>query len=142
MPLVGGGGAPNTAGGNPTGTGTSINYVRVGDKTFAYAYSGIVSVPHNAFTTLLKFTSGTNTLVMQLTPQYMEDTLTGTDTQFRISLNSERIMQLDGDQSATDHDVPIPIIIPPYSSFEITAQAMSGSSTINLGCAIVGEVYA
>ena len=35
MALVDGGGAPNVAGGNPAGTGTSINYVL--DRVYAYS---------------------------------------------------------------------------------------------------------
>ena len=41
MALIGGGGAGNVAGGNPSGTGTSLNYI--GDH--CYAYSGDVIVP-------------------------------------------------------------------------------------------------
>lgn len=52
MPLVGGGGAPNVAGSNPSGIGTSLNYV--GD--YVYAYNNHIMT--DTITTILAFTTG------------------------------------------------------------------------------------
>ena len=40
MALVGGGGAPNVAGSNPAGVGSSLNYV----GNLVYAYSGDITL--------------------------------------------------------------------------------------------------
>ena len=62
MALVGGGGAPNVAGSNPTGTGTGLNYI--GDH--AYAYSGEVDNNGSSATTALKFTTGNEYVLGQM----------------------------------------------------------------------------
>ena len=62
MALVGGGGAPNVAGSNPTGTGTGLNYI--GDH--AYAYSGEVDNDGSSATTALKFTTGNEYVLGQM----------------------------------------------------------------------------
>ena len=67
MPLVGGGGAPNVAGSNPAGTGTSINYV--GD--FVYGYSGSMTVDDTE-TTMLEFTTGSELIVAEFNFTAME----------------------------------------------------------------------
>jgi hypothetical protein len=61
MPLVGGGGAGNVAGSNPTGTGT-LNFI--GDH--AYAYSGAITdgASGAANTTVLKFDVPFNTYIV------------------------------------------------------------------------------
>ena len=61
MPLVGGGGAGNVSGGNPSGTGT-LNFI--GDH--AYAYSGAITdgASGGANTTVLKFDVPFNTYIV------------------------------------------------------------------------------
>ena len=67
MPLVGGGGAGNTAGGNPAGTGSGINYV----GNHAYAYSGNVAVDNN-ITTLLQFNTQNNYVMANIQLEYFD----------------------------------------------------------------------
>ena len=62
MALVGGGGAPNVGGSNPTGTGKGINYIRTRDNIFVFGYSGEVLVDQSS-PELLSFTTGTETIV-------------------------------------------------------------------------------
>ena len=62
MALVGGGGAPNVAGSNPSGVGTSLNYLRTSEATFAYAYSGEFAT-NTSDQTLLDFTTGSEVIV-------------------------------------------------------------------------------
>jgi len=82
MALTGGGGAPNVAGANPAGTGSSINYIRTGDRTFAYAYSG-ATVVNNTAVTALKFTTGSLTVMGSIM-------LTGN----MASMGANKVMQL------------------------------------------------
>ena len=62
MPLVGGGGAGNIAGGNPAGTGTSLNYI----GNHAYAYSGNFSSTGTDDTTYLEFDLALNQYIVCL----------------------------------------------------------------------------
>jgi len=139
MPLVGGGGAGNVAGGNPSGAGTSINYVRTVDGTFAYAYSGEVSVDNNE-TTLLSFTTGNETIVGIMRPCYLQSG--GDDYEFKIKFNDVLIAYT---KAKSEADILaqkyFEIIIPPYTKVEVTGDNTEGSGSINIGTLITGRVY-
>ena len=89
MALVGGGGAPNVAGSNPAGTGTSLNYI--GDHV--YAYSGTFQ-SLNATATMLQFTTGSEYIKGQLVCNGAIDFSTGNIdsgvvTGFKISIDDQ-----------------------------------------------------
>jgi len=137
MALIGGGGAGNTAGSNPTGTSGSLNYV--GDH--AYLYTGFIGVT-NIKATLASFTTGALYVVGSFQPQY--DTNTATDNYgFEVLLNGEKISSTQI-TSATDYSPyqEIELLIPPYSKIEITAQNKTDSSSNDVGAIIIGRIYA
>jgi hypothetical protein len=138
MPLIGGGGAANTAGGNPAGTGTGLNYVRSSRGNYAYAYSGAIAVP-NAATTLNLFTTGSEVLVMQWVPAYVEEA--GDNMQFRVHFNDENSYQTTLDSRLVGSPFTyINFIIPPYTTVKVTCENKSGSSPVNVMSNFTGEV--
>ena len=140
MPLVGGGGSPNVAGGNPSGTGTGLNYI----GNHAYAYSGTVALANNTVTQL-DFTTG---------PQYIRAVYefgfaaTQVDTNkefgFRIKMDNQTVYQLSmythESYSGLDMDNPHQIIIPPYT--RVVIEAFTNDSAADTWGIISGRVYA
>ena len=135
MALVGGGGAGNTAGGNPVGTGSGLNVI--GDH--CYAYSGNIIVGTSA-TTMLKFTTGNFYSVTNLQMNYAEDQ--GSDATYQVLMNGEVIQKWLSTGSMNPHQPQnlVPIIIPPFTTVEVQAEtAGTGRAQI---ASITGRVYA
>ena len=89
MALVGGGGAPNVAGSNPAGTGSSINYV----GNHAYAYSGIIASTTTE-ANMLDFTIGNQYVMAQFSWGY--DAQIGNDAIFRVKMTDKLFSRLYG----------------------------------------------
>ena len=139
MPLIGGGGAGNTSGSNPTGTGGNLNYI----GTHTYLYSGVVNV-NNIETTLIECDSGSNQYIIAKL-QIFHGTASNEDFTYKIKLNSEIILQYTGNQASTEpylSDEPIILLIPPDSRVTVTGQNDSSSSDRNHTATLTGEVYA
>jgi len=135
MPLVGGGGAGNVAGGNPAGTGSSLNYI--GDH--AYMYTGAVSVGTSE-TTVAEFgTSGNTYLVGSWQPQILTNTTD--DILFRLYLNNQ-VIALVVQTSTKDYSPfeEIEIIIPNETRIKITGENL-GSGSKDCGSIITGRIY-
>jgi len=134
MALVGGGGAGNVAGGaNPSGTGSSLNYI--GDH--AYAFSGLITV-QAADTVLLNFTTANSYIVATFTPIYAVDA--GDNAEWEIEINGEIVYVLFA-TSATISTLTqdITIILPAFSKIRVLGSV--GNDRI-LGAMITGRVYA
>jgi len=129
-----GGGAGNTAGSNPSGTGSSINYI----GNHAYAYSGKVASSGTAFN-LLDFTTGSSYILAELTCFYAVQGA-GSDMQFTVKLNGEIIGQFNLTDSNDVTEFPVPFLIPSYSHFEVEQDNLA-SSTEPVAASIVGRVY-
>ena len=147
MPLIGGGGAGNTAGSSPSGTGSSINFLRYPEKTLAYAYSGAVTVDGTDIVAL-NFATGNESIVGKLQIQWLENGADASDSYYNLELNGEVIA---GNLIGTGHGEPrptmnpenwIPILIPPYSTFKCLLTMLSGGGSIQLGVTLIGEAYA
>ena len=136
MPLVGGGGAPNVAGGNPAGTGTGLNYI----GEHAYAYSGTIASDNNE-TVMLKFTTGNLYIVGKI--QFFELTISNDNIEHAVSINSEKVLRVLSSQTVgtSEPDPYLPIIIPPYSSIEVTAKNAQGSGDLDSSVTLTGRVY-
>ena len=134
MPLVGGGGSPNVAGSNPSGTGTSLNYI--GDHV--YAHSGAVDANNNA-TTLVEATIGAHYVVAEITCNAAEDT--SVEYMFLIYLDDEQVM---GIQTENDSNIAnrFKVIIPAFAKLKITAQNVSNTTTNGMCAVVTGRVYA
>ena len=89
MPLVGGGGAGNVAGGNPTGTGTSVNYI--GDH--CYGNSGFLGFTNAAEVTLLEFTTGNSYIDAALV--LMRNDQLSDDSRHKIYIDASTITTLN-----------------------------------------------
>ena len=135
MALVGGGtsGAGNTV--NPTGTGTSINYI----GNHAYATSGSVSVG-NSQISLCDFSTGSEYIVG--TAMFSSGTQSGDDYQYSTIFNGEIVdrFHTSGGVVAPDR-VNRQIIIPPYTRVQFTAQNVTDASTGDQQVFFQGEVH-
>ena len=112
MPLIGGGGAGNVAGGNPSGTSTGLVYV--GNNIWG-AWSGLVD-PTNATQEALKFKSPNVPLVMDMCwTVNFTDLTANRDILLQVKLNGELIIHHEGQQtSAGDFSVSFPVVIGPF----------------------------
>ena len=148
MPLVGGGGSPNVAGSNPSGTGTSVNFLRYSEKTLVYGYSGALTVTGGSDVVGLKFTTGNEAIDGKVMVQYMGDAADGDDSIFKVRMDSQRVIGAlvgtnhGGANPALGPENWIPIIIPPFTNVEMAFRMLSGGGSIDLGVTLIGEAYA
>ena len=137
-----GGGNP-VAGSNPTGVGSSINYIRTDGKTFAYAYSGPVVV-NNTTVTALKFTTGTVTVEGEVE-------LSGNMAFMGSNKLIGLIIKFDGQKISSNqyltnnsqnfHDVDsLNLIIPPYTNVEIDI-ITDNAADIDYFATLTGRAY-
>ena len=137
MALVGGGGAGNVAGSNPSGTGTSLNYI----GNHAYAYSGAITTTtaSSAATTYLDFTTGNEYVVG--TFHWLEAYTGNADRHIDILINGESVMAGTADDSANQlYAQPIKILLPSYS--KVTVKYGISGQTIPVTWVMVGRIYA
>ena len=135
MALVGGGGAGNIAGSNPSGAGTGLNYIGV-DPSHAYAFSGLIVSATD--TVLLDFTTATNSyIVATFTPIYAVDA--GDNAEWEIEINGEIVYVLYS-TSATISSLTqdITILLPPASRIRVLGSV--GNNRV-LGAMLTGRVY-
>ena len=135
MPLVGGGGAANTAGGNPAGTGTSLNYI----GNHAYAYSGVIvdGGSGSAATTMLSFTTGTSYFVGVL--NFTDDNQTGTNRFIDIIFDGQSIFKGSWDDAPKQNANPLTsLIIPPYTEVEVK---FGLGTTESASTILTGRIY-
>jgi len=109
---------------------------------FAYGYSGIVSVPNNALTTMNSFMTG----------NYVSDILVEIHGDFAaIGQNPIRIaMALNGveifndiwlsTQDASIFDFPTRVIIPPYTEVIVSVLQAQGSPQ-DMSTTLAGKIY-
>jgi hypothetical protein len=136
MSLVGGGGSANTAGSNPTGTGTTLNYV--GDH--CYAYSGDVSVGAS-LTNMLEFVTAEQYIVATYQIHGLFAQIGANQTQVEVIMNGESITHTYWD-SVQDNLNPLEnnILLPPFSKFTFKLAQASGSDR-NMQLTLLGRVY-
>jgi len=140
MALVGGGGAGNVAGGNPSGTGTSLNYI--GDH--AYGYSGDIVI-NNETSTSLQFTTGSSYFVGQHFFSYDASNIGSNKLiGYQISFDDQVIVEMIGYNNAgypiTDFET-LPLIIPPYTRVKIE-HVTTQDSSVSTFSTVTGRVYA
>ena len=132
-----GGGAPNVAGSNPAGTGSSINYV----GTRAYAYSGSVDAT-NVETTMLEFTTGSE--LLEGTVQFCYLDTSDDNITYRVYQNSEVILATHGRQASGNQTEPtdaiMQMIIPPFTKIKCTAQNNTATTGRAQSAAIVMRI--
>ena len=133
---TGAGGAGNVTGGNPSGTGTALNYI----GNHCYAYSGDISVG-GSLTTMLEFTTAEQYIVGTYQIHGLLAQIGANQLQLEVIMNGESITHTFWD-SAQDNLNPFEngILIPPYTkvTFQL-AQASSGDK--NMQITLMGRVY-
>ena len=138
MPLVGGGGAGNTAGGNPSGTGSSLNYI----GNHVYGYSGTVTYNNN-FTTCLDHTTGNEYIQCRVYWSFSE---AGNDNvEMQIFMNDELIFANEAlnlvasEPYATTY---VDILIPSFTRIKIGALNATDTTTHPVNVTLTGRTYA
>jgi len=134
MALIGGGGSGNVAGGNPSGTGTGLNYI--GD--YAYGTSGSISDAGTggANTTLFDFDTSNSFIVGTI--DFTNTNSAGHDTYLDIIFNGVNVLQTK-DSNASLVPFRFNILIPPYTRVQVK---WGSNSTYNGSAFIQGRVYA
>jgi hypothetical protein len=141
MPLVGGGGAGNTAGSNPSGTGTSLNYI----GNHCHAESGTIAAVASE-QTVLNFTTGPEYIVATLTmaaPIRMDVPGDGRGRNYQLDYNGQTVglYMVEAISEDMPSNTEVRILIPPFTSVVLTCYDTSTSAT-HLGTAnITGRVY-
>jgi len=136
MALVGGGGSGNIAGGNPSGTGSTLNYI--GDHVFLY--SGVIGVASSETTIFQCDVSSNQYIVAKL--QIFLGVATNEDFTYKIKVNDEIIMQYTLQQTSTElytSDEPLYLILSPYSRLTVTG--VGSGSTRDHTATLTGRVY-
>jgi hypothetical protein len=145
--LAGGSGAGGfnaVPSGNAAGTGTSVNFLRLRDKTFAYGYSGSIGVTNAGPSTMLKFTLGSEILKIDLVGYSTHASAHGDDIQFVVKIDNQIVggWIIESTNSPNTPILPTPFIIAPYTKVEITAENLSGSTSRDVALTMTGEAYA
>ena len=135
------GGNP-TGGSNPSGTGSSINYV----GKHAYAYSGTFPQSTNA-ATMLNFETGGQYIVGTLTCAGAVEFATpqsGGITGFKLSINNEVIFLADTETNENDQPgtISVDLILAPYSRVKLENISNSNDANELTTALFTGEVYA
>jgi len=135
MSLTGGGGSPNVAGSNPSGTGASVNYI----GNHAYAHSGMVTF--DTETTLLQFTTGSSYIVCKVRPYY--DTVGASENmQWNVYMDDQLIASGEISHAANAGYWPeFDFLIPSYTKVRITGENVGGGADIDASVTLVGRVY-
>jgi len=144
MPLVGGGGAGNTAGSNPSSIGTSLNYI--GNN--CHAESGAFEASQSE-QTMFNFTTGSEHIVATLTMTApISFTVANIDEGvirgYRLKFNSQIVGLYKADSQQEDMPTMIEaqILIPPFTAVVLTCIDATADAEY-LGTAnITGRVYA
>ena len=136
MPLVGGGGAGNVAGGNPSGIGSTLN--TIGDHV--YANSGPITMTSGGYTTGLQFTNptGNQYVVAELYINSADDS--SSDLFYQVELDGQVINNQIINENKASVFLPFTFLIPPYSKVTISGQRGSGSD-YNAYFNLVGRIY-
>ena len=138
MPLVGGGGAGNTAGSNPSGTGTSLNII--GNHIYG---NNNVTMSSGETTVFFNHTNGAYYAVIEIAAgRNMKSAAEITTT---VILDGEECYDAKLDNGVANtltmpFGTPFKMIIPPYSNFQL--KFLSGDDADTIGCTVQGRIYA
>ena len=133
-----GGGNP-VGGSNPTGIGSSINYI----GKHAYASSGIITVDNNE-TNLLKFAVASGQYIVA-TYYFNMIQAQGEQYLYKIYVNEQVINGYNapgGSDTVTSADNPIQVLLAPNDEVRATAQNSQTTAARDQIVSMVGEVYA
>ena len=136
MPLVGGGGAGNVAGSNPSGTGQGLNYI--GDHAYAYSGEVAIAASSSADTTMLTFQTGNEYIVGKL--NFSNDSGGTSDVYIDIKIDSQVVFTARYSQAyQATNEQPLPILLPAFAKVEVI---MGSDGNENMTAHYIGRVYA
>ena len=129
-------GLPPTA--SVASVGPGINYV----SKWAYAYSGQVTTSGTGSpnTSLLLFTTGEGLFVGTVAAQ--SDEAATAEEYLRVTFNGLSVINAKWDNASSGEstlDLPIPIIIPPFTEVQVLVGVSSGTDVWT--AQIIGRVY-
>jgi hypothetical protein len=146
MALVGGGGAGNIAGSNPTGTGNSLNYI--GDHV--HASSGSFADTQSQ-ATMLKFSTQNAYIIGKFvfygsthTAQTAGSLTAGNTNNFQILIDNEvvGVVKTDTGQEDMPSEMKVPMLLPPNARIEVKVISAGAAADYSTQATFVGRVYA
>jgi hypothetical protein len=143
MPLVGGGGAGNIAGSNPSGTSGGLQYI--GDHV--YGNSGAITATNGSDGTLFEFTTGVSYAIVNFGFGLGPSNISASKIYgYKISINSEVVLEnvstSDGDGTLVFDGAAVQqrILLPSYSTIKIEATTTDTDDMTCYGI-LTGRVY-
>jgi hypothetical protein len=141
MALVGGGGSPNVAGGNPVGVGTSLNII----GEHAYAYSGNHAANVTAVDAM-KFTTGNyifeGIFQANIAVNNAGVGVSNARTIAQIELNGAVVAHVDAGNSGADSQ-PVaqqPLILAPFTDVVVKLYSDENQSTRFMTATLTGRI--
>ena len=137
MPLVGGGGAPNVAGGaGPTSTGATLQYV--GDRVYCYTGETETSDTQNTDKTHIDFTVQES---YELNFLVCNTSGSGNDIGFKFVLNGEISQQFNTNDASGTNEPPniVSLIVTPQTRVQLKSINFSASSARKFFASLVGR---
>jgi len=135
MALVGGGGAGNIAGSNPTGTSQGLNYL--GDH--CYATSGPIAADSGNEVTMVDFTTGNGYILAKM--EFTHRLITGYRVGFFVFFNEEKVLIFDTDGVPPFNDNhTYRFIIPAHTHVKVN-WFQTNTTSHNATLIISGRVY-
>jgi len=116
--------------------GPELQYTQ--DNLRCYAYSGIVLVADAPATSLLSFTSGSGFIMANFQFNFGQET--SEKFEYVINFNSVQVQEYLQEGQQNPHNL-IPLIIPPFTTVQATAQNKSSSNERLMFCTLTGRVY-
>ena len=140
MALIGGGGAGNVAGSsNPSGVGTSLNYI----GNHVYGNSGKVDVAAAEIALIDATTANNSYIVAKIQLGCL--VATSDDYGLRIKIDGENVMAVRMSNIGQNYlygDYPFHLLIPPSSRIEVTLANFASDTAREWYAILEGEVYA
>ena len=142
MALIGGGGAGNVAGGNPSGIGTALNYI----GNHVYAFNNVAASASD--TVVLRFATG---------PEYIVGTIqfngyiqpgnpgTGSAGTCNITFDDQTVINMKTEtelETSAPHSQSQNVIIPAFTNVIVTLRSAANESAQFATIGIAGRIYA
>ena len=136
MPLVGGGGAGNTAGSGPTSTGNTLQYV--GNRVYCYTGETQTSATQSELTTHIDFTVQE---AYELNFLICNTSGSGDDIGFRFVLNDEVSQQFNTNDASGTNEPPniVTLIVTPQTRVQLKSLNFSAAAARKFFASIIGR---
>jgi len=140
MALVGGGGAGNVAGSNPSGIGSTLQYIRTAEGTWCYAYSGAISA-NATFAENLNFTTGPETVIANIHVMFMTNAGESDDYTWQVLFNEQVVYEVSRGNNIERFPQDTQFVIPGYTHVVVQGRNITEDEAHDIGAMITGRVY-